>query len=136
MHNLTLFDKVSELSDKFKSLFIQKKKVASLENFSSVAPFEHKTYLTLIKRCMGDGFLGEKESDFLNYMLDRYEVNFLEWSHKTKWLKKEMARIAEENYKVNKVEQMTFNFDKKHQQIASNIPAHMLNNQKQNVRRI
>jgi hypothetical protein len=42
---------------------------------------------------MNDGFLGEKESDFLTYMLEKYEINFLDWFHRTKWLKSEMQRL-------------------------------------------
>ena len=41
---------------------------------------------------MDDGFLGDKEDEFLGYLLDKYEVNFLDWAHKTKWLKQEMKR--------------------------------------------
>lgn len=102
----TLFDKVLELKDRFKSFFSHKKKLQALENYSNCAPFQHKDYLTLIKRCMADGFLGEKEADFLCYMLEKYELNFLDWSHRTKWLKSEMQKLAS-HYQKDKPEQMT-----------------------------
>jgi hypothetical protein len=93
MTYLNLFDRVSDLKEKFKKFFTHKKKIKALENYSECVPFEHKDYLTLIKRCMNDGFLGEKESDFLTYMLEKYEINFLDWFHRTKWLKSEMQRL-------------------------------------------
>lgn len=89
-----IFDKVQDLKDKFKRFFVQRKKLQSLKNFSEATDFEHKPYLKLIDKCMQDGFLGEKEDDFLGYLLDRYEINFLDWSHKTKWLKGEMKRLS------------------------------------------
>lgn len=85
-----LLDKVGELKEKFKSFFQHRKKIAALENFSVTDRFSHRNYLMLVKTCMNEGFLGHQESDFLDYMLNRYELNYLDWSHKTKWLKSEM----------------------------------------------
>lgn len=106
-----LFDQVPDLKEKFKQFFISRKKMQALDNYSSVAPFQHKDYLYLIKRCMNDGFLGEREADFLCYMLEKYAVNFLDWAHKTNWLKGEMAKLAanypkEERAPTQKVEQL------------------------------
>lgn len=94
MNTSYIFDRLLELKDKFKRFFVQRKKLQSLKNFSEATDFEHKPYLKLIDKCMQDGFLGEKEDDFLGYLLDRYEINFLDWAHRTKWLKGEMKRIA------------------------------------------
>lgn len=89
-----IFDRLHELKDKFKRFFTQRKKLQSLKNFSEATDFEHKPYLKLIDKCMQDGFLGQKEDDFLGYLLDRYEINFLDWSHKTRWLKGEIRRLS------------------------------------------
>lgn len=96
MGKFTLFDKVVELKDKFKSWFQHRNKLKALENYAEVCPFQHKGYLELIHKCMDSGFLGEKESDFLGHMLDRYEVNYLDWCQRTRWLKAHMTTIAEE----------------------------------------
>lgn len=121
-----LFDKVSELSEKFKNFFQHKKKLQALDNYSEVVPFQHKGYLTLIKRCMGDGFLGEKEAEFLCYMLDKYELNYLDWSHKTKWLKGEMNRLAANYAQPVPVAQTFFDFSQLTAATPSNVPFELL----------
>src|SRR5215467_7948809 len=75
----TLFQTIADFTEQFKRFFQQRKKVAALQNLSEVSEFEHKHYLSLIKACMQDGFLGEKEADFLDHMLTTYEINYLDW---------------------------------------------------------
>ena len=89
-----IFDKISQLKVKFKSFFVSRKKLKALENYSSCAPFKYRESLSLIKRCMEESFLNEKGVAFMDSMLDEYHVNFLDWAHRTKWLKGEMARMA------------------------------------------
>lgn len=120
-----LFDKVEELKEKFNNFFSQRKKLKALENLSEVIPFKHNNYLKLIRNCMDEGFLDNKEADFLDHILDKYEVNFLDWAHKTKWLKGEMARMSRESFiqKEKQEKQMSF-LDP-----SFNIPLHLLNSQ-------
>lgn len=92
-----LFDKVSELKDKFSQFFQHRKKVKALENYSEVGCFQHRNYLTLIKHCMNESFLEEQEVNFLDHMLKKYELNYLDWAHRTKWLKGQMAEMASRN---------------------------------------
>lgn len=120
-----LFDKLSELKEKFKSFFVSKKKLKALENYAEVAPFQHRSYIGLIKKCMNDGFLGEKETDFLSYMIDKCEINFLDWAHKTKWLKKEMRRVAAVNRQPSFVQASMF--DRLENNPSMNVPLHLLN---------
>lgn len=94
MPSTYLFDQVSSLKEKFKIFLSHRKKMQALDNYSSCAPFQHRDFLILIKRCMRDGFLGEKEGEFLAYMVEKYAINFLDWSHKTPWLKSEMKRLS------------------------------------------
>lgn len=94
MSSTYLFDKIPDLKEKFKNFFSHKKKMQALDNYSYCAPFQHRDYLLLIKKCMLHGFLGEKEADFLCYMVEKYAINFLDWSHKTNWLKQEMNKLA------------------------------------------
>lgn len=105
-----LFDKVSELKDKFSKFFQHRKKLKALENYSEVGCFQHKNYLTLIKHCMTESFLEEKEADFLDHMLNKYELNYLDWAHRTKWLKSQMAEIASETLYGDR--QMYIDFNK------------------------
>jgi ATP-dependent Clp protease ATP-binding subunit ClpA len=127
MANLSLFERIVEFKNKLSGFLSHKKKLKALQNYSQVVHFVHDDYLTLIDRCMSDGFLGDKESDFLDYMLDRYEVNFLDWHHKTKWIKSEMKRLTRENFQQREEpfqeKQLTF-FDWK--PAAFNVPTHII----------
>ena len=127
MSNTYLFDKVSELREKFSTLFKHKKKLKALENYSNAAPFQHKKYLHLIKTCMDDGFLQDKEADFLDHMLKKYEVNFLDWSHKTRWLKNEIKKMASE--RVEETHQYTFFDLNKKKEESYSVPLELLANQ-------
>lgn len=122
MQTQYLFDKVSDLKDKLKNLFTHKKKLKALDNYSEVVPFQHKDYLKLIKKCMADGFLADEEIAFLNYMIKKYEVNYLEWSHKTKWLKQEMNRLANKYDKPRPVQGTFFDLDKVNIPMPENVP--------------
>lgn len=128
MRNTHLFDKVSELTEKFKHFFKHKKKLQALENYSEVVPFQHKDYLILIKRCMADGFLGDKEADFLCYMVDTYfsEKNFLDWTHRTKWLKGEINRLSACYQRPLAVQTEMFDWSKLDEKQPSNVPFELL----------
>ena len=95
--NHGVFDMIEALKSKFKRFFYHKKKLMALENYAGVGTFKHKDYLILIKKCMADGFLGEHEASFLTYMVDKYfpDSNFLDWTHRTKWLKGEISRLTQ-----------------------------------------
>lgn len=119
-----LFDKISELREKFKSFFINKKKLKALENYSSVSPFKYKNSLNLVKKCMEDGFLNEKGAEFLNSILDEYEVNFLDWAYRTKWLKGKMSEMGA-NYAVPMSAQLTI-FDLEKKSATPHVPVEAL----------
>lgn len=133
MSNTYLFEKVIELKEKFFNLFQHKKKVRALENYSNVAPFHHKKYLRMIESCIDDGFLEEKEAEFLDHMLGKYEVNYLDWSHKTPWLKRQMEVMAEEQ-ESQKIEQFQLPF-RNMSQTSYNVPTHLLTNQNKHQNR-
>lgn len=132
----TLFEKTSLLKDKFTNLFIQKKKLKALENYSEVIEFRHENYLRLIRTCMSEGFLDDKEAAFLDHLLTKYEVNFLDWACKTKWLKQEMIRIAKENLDLTDTGPHSFRQFLYMQRAGLNIPTHIMNqNHSQTTRR-
>lgn len=116
MENENLFEKIAELKERFGHFFQHRKKISALENYSSVVKFHHKNYLALIKACMNEGFLGEEESMFLEYILKRYEMNYLDWMHRTKWVRDRMG-IKKPKPKVVP-EQMLIDFEKAHKSVA------------------
>lgn len=117
------FEKLGDLKKKFFSLFQQHKKVKALENYSEGDQrFPHKNYLTLVKKCLNDGFLGEQESGFLDHMLNKYEVNYLDWHHRTKWVKN---AIEEKKAARPKDPQQLFGFYTPNR-TPIHIPTHLL----------
>lgn len=123
MQTESLLDRLVELKDRFKSFFQHKKKVAALENFSETDKFCHRTYLDLVKHCMNQGFLGDKESDFLDHMLNRYEINYLQWSHKTRWIKQQ---ISQNRTSRAETIQQVFPFSRQHAPV--HVPIEILGN--------
>lgn len=117
-----LFDKISDLKERFKGFFQHRKKIAALENYSISGKFHHKNYLSLVKECMNEGFLGDQESSFLDYMLGRYELNYLDWAHKTKWLKVQMKQKQRQQKPL--ATQEFFNFDRMGTPV--NVPIELL----------
>lgn len=89
-----IFDKVIELKEKFKSYYQHRKKLRALKNYSQVAPFMDQKKLVLIEGCLNEGFLTDAGTTFLGELLDNYKVNYLDWSYKTRWLKKTMREMG------------------------------------------
>jgi len=130
--NKYIFDRVTELKDKFKLFFTHKAKIKALDHYSQLGDFEHKDYLSLLKKCMNFGFLGDKESDFLGHLIDKYfqDKNYIDWTIKTRWLHKEMSRLSKEKIKPKFVpEQFYFDFAKPRSQ-QFDIPVELLGQKK------
>lgn len=136
----TLFDKATELKNKFKVFSSHKNKIKALENYSSVGAFTHANYLELMKECLSEGFLEEKESEFLNYMIQKYELKYLDWSHKTKWLKAHMNSLQEKTQREKPAIEQQFDlFASRGMHIPKvHVPVELLIQQqlRQNFRRI
>ena len=115
------FEKIDNLKSRFKGFFQHRKKIAALENYTFSANFPHRNYLTLIKGCMTDGFWEEAEAAFLDHMLAKYELNYLDWAHRTKWLK---GQIAKRTTPKPLAIQRFFDFEKK--QTPVNVPIELL----------
>lgn len=116
-----LFDKLEDFREKFQHLYVHKKKVLALDNLSQAVPFQHNDYLILIKRCMRRGFLSAEENSFLVYLVGKYfgDKNFLDWTHRTKWLKSEMRRLATPIRKQTSIQQDLFKWGKLREQHLS-----------------
>jgi hypothetical protein len=109
-----LFDRLEEFREKFDHLIVHKKKILALDNLSQAVPFQHNDYLILIKKCVKHGFLSPEETSFLVYLVGKYfgDKNFLDWSHRTPWLKTEMRRLSRQTQKIMQVQQDLFNWSK------------------------
>lgn len=114
MQKIDLFDNAEALKIKFHDWFQHRKKLYALDNYSLVEKFEHKNYLELIRECLDMGFLGDKESEFLGYMLDRYELQYLDWCQRTKWLDRKLQVAVEKREKAQKVETQQFDLFRDH----------------------
>ena len=97
MAERTIFKKMFYLKDKVRNADVNDKKIKALANYSQAAQFDHNDFLLLIKKCVGIGFLNHEEGQFLTYMLNKYELNFLEWCYKNKWLRRQIYNLANEN---------------------------------------
>ena len=111
MLGVALFEKPYGLISKFRSFLTQKKQLKALMNYSDVAPFGHKPYLKLLKKCMCEALLDDKEADFLSHMVDKYSINYLDWSYRSPWLKDHMKDVAK-RYNMEKQEQLLMFEDK------------------------
>lgn len=126
MENTNPFEKTDELQRKFYNLVGHKKKVKALENYSEVGTFKHNDYLLLLRKCISEGFLGEVEADFLTYMIKKYDVNFLDWSHKTKWLKEEIERLGRLSFQMQQYHEFKKYHDYVKAQPTQSMPASMV----------
>lgn len=109
MANTAFLDNIPELKNKFDKLHVHKKKIKAIEIYTDVQPInqQDKDYFEILKRCVKRGFPTEMHEQLIKFLLDEYHVNFLEWSHRTKWLKQKMNKMREENRKPQYV-QKTF----------------------------
>ena len=124
MKKENLFEKISDLQVRFADFFQHRKKAKSLENYSVSTKFSHKNYLSLIQGCLADGFLEDVESKFLDHMLKKYQLNYLDWAHRTKWLKKIMKEM--EPKKARKPAPIQTFFDFAAKEAGIKVPINMI----------
>lgn len=111
MEENELLERFVGLKEHFRHFYQHRKKIAALENRAYTVKFKHKNHLALIKACLNEGFLEDEEAEFLNYMLKKYETDYLAWAHRTKWLKEQMG-IKKKAPKTAPI-QLKLNFEKK-----------------------
>ena len=87
------FNFVDTFKNKLSSLNEQLKKLKALKNYGEATDFKHRNYVLLLETCTQDHFLTTVEENFLNYMVQKYHLDYLEWCHKTPWLKNHMRLI-------------------------------------------
>lgn len=106
-----IFNKLGEFKEKFKNFFQQKKQVMALENYDYVKAMnvEEKQILTTIKFCMKGSFPKEEDQTWIDSKLNRLQINYLDYAHKTKWVKSQFNRRPEP--KLQKVSPLQTTFD-------------------------
>lgn len=84
---------MKDFSNKYLSHEINKKKIAALANFSeTLEKFEDWAPLEIIVRYFNRGFLDKEVQDFLDYLLKKNSVDYLDWCIRTPWVKEMIAR--------------------------------------------
>lgn len=101
---LTLNDTLSEEQKNFQNILFAKKKYRAIRNYSQVVNIRQADYFPLIEKCLNGNFLGKKGLEFLDEMLDTYEVDWLNWSYKGPWLRKKMGEMDLERRQPKLVE--------------------------------
>lgn len=97
-----IFEKISELKEKFREFFQQRKQMSALENYSQIQRFtdtEEEVFST-IKYCMKGAFLEDEDADWISRKLNRLQINYLDWAHRTKWLKEQIAAAQIQKPKI------------------------------------
>lgn len=116
-----IFANIKSLQTKFSNLFKQRKQLRALENYSAVKAFsraEHKVF-SAITYCLKGEFIQPEDADWISTKLEKLEINYLDWTHKTKWLKEQMA------LKAPVPSQVYFDFCKE-PPIPFAVPTHLL----------
>lgn len=87
-----IFERISELKEKFRDFFQQRKQMTALENHALVKEFTdaEQEVFSAIKYCMKGSFLEDEDADWMARKLNRLQINYLDWAHKTKWLKQQI----------------------------------------------
>jgi hypothetical protein len=83
---------IEEFSNKYYSYEINKKKLSALINFSeSLDSFKDWLALEFITVWLDKEFLEREEEIFLDHLLVKYGINYLDWSYKSMWVKNQIA---------------------------------------------
>lgn len=128
MSSTCLFEKVTELKESFKKSFIHRKKHKSLKTYSEVVdlPEEQTAAMSLLEYKMKSGFLSDKLASFLDVFLEENEINFLDWSHKTKWLKNKIQEMKKDQVLAKTVQLTMFDYPQMKQYAAPHVPFELL----------
>jgi hypothetical protein len=81
-----------QISNQFFTYETNKKKLDALINFSeTVDNFSDWLAIEYLAHWMQKESLGEEGIRFLDYILQKWGVNYLDWCYKTPWVKKQIA---------------------------------------------
>lgn len=120
--------KAYELKDRLYEFIIQRKKLAALTNYQHCAPLGAGEYLTILRRIMRETLPGAEESRFMDHLLKKAEIYYLDWAYRTKWLKKEMGKMRRKHKVYTETQMKLFvNYEKK-RKVSTAVPTHLLAN--------
>lgn len=115
MNGEQIFEHMAELKIKFKDFFQQRKQMTALENHSIVKAFneaEREVFGT-IRYCMKGAFLEDEDAEWIAKKLKKLEINYLDWAHRTKWLKEQLNQ-AQSAKKPKIIQTTMFDYLPKH----------------------
>lgn len=84
---------IEDLKRKFLEDLQDKKKIQALQHLGEVRKFRQQSLLKVVADDYRCGFLDPEESQFLDYVLRKYSIDYLNWCHKTRGTKLEMAQM-------------------------------------------
>lgn len=86
------FDKIDELKLKFDKFFQHRKKMKAVMNYSFLKNLNKKQaeLFKCIQICLDLGFLKGSGEAFLDELLKDFDIFYLDWCHRTKWVKEKM----------------------------------------------
>ena len=84
---------VEDLKRKFLEDLQDKKRIQALQHLAEVRKFRQQSLLKVVADDYKNGFLDPEESQFLEYVVRKYSIDYLNWCHKTRGTKIEMAQM-------------------------------------------
>lgn len=86
------FMELEEFSNKYYQHEINRKKISALINFSETME-KTSDWLAFeyISHWLDQEFLDEEGMRFLDHLLTKYGINYLDWSYKSPWVKRQIA---------------------------------------------
>lgn len=93
---------IEEIKEKFSKFYQHRKQINALQNYNlvkSMSRQENKLF-RCVKECIQIGFLDGADESYLSHLLEKMEINYLDWSHKTKWVKSQISKKSEKIHKV------------------------------------
>jgi hypothetical protein len=72
---------------------VNTRKYTALINYTQAAGtyWRERSYLELLGKCIDNGFLTQKGSEFLQELIETKKLDYLTWSFKTPWVRKKIA---------------------------------------------
>lgn len=83
----------SKLKEKFLEDLQDKKKIQALLHLSQARNYRQQNLVKLVAQDYKTGFLEPQEQVFLDYVLEKHQIDYLNWCHKTRGTKREMAEM-------------------------------------------
>lgn len=95
--------------------FQNTKKVKALKNLETCVNFatRHKSSLKCIKSFLRFGYLETEDETYLTYLLDRYEIDYLDWSYRSPWTKEQIRQRQKMKSVKAPVQLQLIDFNKK-----------------------